>query len=159
MLVFHATSRLTMSPSPTSTANALSCSFQRLIQDSRLTASGPVHVYQDQYTRPRRIKPSMSIASGRDAAVHVPDGAGDPAGGGRQQERDRVGQVANGAGAAQWVKGVKAVQCRLQLVLGHELLVDRGGHPGRGDCIDANLVWCQFQRQVASHSVQAAFGE
>jgi hypothetical protein len=40
------------------------------------------------------------VASGRNAAVDVPDGAGDPDGGGGEQERDDVGQVA-GADPAQ----------------------------------------------------------
>ncbi|GGY79960.1 hypothetical protein GCM10010300_24870 [Streptomyces olivaceoviridis] len=45
--------------------------------------------------------------SGHDAAVDVPDGAGDPVGLVRQEEGDGGGDVVGGAGAAQGVEGVE----------------------------------------------------
>src|SRR6266566_6613689 len=57
---------------------------------------------------PRRA--GVLVASGHDAAVDVPDGAGDPAGGRGEQEGDGVGQVAGGADPAQRVEAVEAVQ-------------------------------------------------
>src|SRR6185312_7404772 len=57
-----------------------------------------------------------SVASGHDAPVDVPDGAGDPAGGRGEQEGDGVGQVAGGADPAERVEAVEAVQGLVQLV-------------------------------------------
>src|SRR6266480_1500414 len=57
---------------------------------------------------PRRA--GVLVASGHDAAVDVPDRAGDPAGGRGEQEGDGVGQVAGGADPAQRVEAVEAVQ-------------------------------------------------
>ena len=67
--------------------------------------------------------PGCLVAAGHDAAVDIPDGAGDPAGGRGEQEGDGVGQVAGGAGPAERVEGVEAVQGRLELVGRDELLV------------------------------------
>jgi hypothetical protein len=46
----------------------------------------------------------LSVASGHDAAVDVPDGAGDPAGGRGEQEGDGVRQIAGGTGPAERVQ-------------------------------------------------------
>src|SRR5215467_15759863 len=68
--------------------------------------------------------PGLSVASGHDAVVDVPDGTGDPAGGRREQEGDRIGQVAGGADLAERVEAVQAAQGLLQLVLGDEAFID-----------------------------------
>src|SRR5215468_4743220 len=86
--------------------------------------------------------PGLSVASGHDAVVDVPDGTGDPAGGRREQEGDRIGQaagrgvclrlqprvgehvVAGGADPAERVEAVQAAQGLLQLVLGDEAFID-----------------------------------
>src|SRR5256886_1320017 len=70
---------------------------------------------------PRRA--GVLVASGHDAAVDVPDRAGDPAGGRGQQEGDGVGQVAGGADPAQRVEAVEAVQGLVEPVLGDGPLV------------------------------------
>src|SRR4051794_33871593 len=85
---------------------------------------------------PARGRAGWSVASGHDAAVDVPDGAGHPAGGGGQQEGDGVGQVTGGADPAERVEAVEAVQRLVELVLGDEPLVQRGGHDGGGDRVD-----------------------
>src|SRR6266480_6877732 len=87
-----------------------------------------------------RACPGLLVAPGHDAAVHVPDGAGDPAGRRGQQEGDGVGQVTGGADPAERVEAVEAVQRLLDLVLGDEGLVDRGGDDGWGDRVDPDLV-------------------
>src|SRR3954453_16810042 len=60
------------------------------------------------------------VPAGRDAAVHVPDGTGHPAGLVREEERHRRGDVAGGTDAAQRVEGVEAGQCLVDLVLRDE---------------------------------------
>src|SRR5438045_72047 len=89
------------------------------------------------------------VASGHHAAVDVPDGAGHPAGGGGQQEGDGVGQVAGGADPAERVEAVEAVQGLVELVLGDEPFVQRGGHDGGGDRVDPDLVRGQLEGEVA----------
>jgi hypothetical protein len=64
--------------------------------------------------------PGWLVASGHDAAVDVPDGAGDPAGGRGEQEGNGVGQVAGGADPAKRTDAVEAVQGRIELVLENE---------------------------------------
>jgi hypothetical protein len=54
--------------------------------------------------------PGWLVASGHDAAVDVPDGAGDPAGGRGEQERDGVGQIAGGEDATP-ADGVTFLNC------------------------------------------------
>jgi hypothetical protein len=75
-----------------------------------------------------------------DAAVDVPDGAGDPTGRTREQAGDGVGQVAGRADPAERVEVVEAVQGLVELVLVDEPLVDRGGDDGRGDRVDPDLM-------------------
>src|SRR6185437_16635565 len=84
------------------------------------------------------------VASGHDAAIDVPDGAGDPAGGRGEQEGDGIGQVAGGADPAERVEAIEAVQRLVQLVGRDEPLVDRGGHDGRSDRVNPDLVRGQF---------------
>src|SRR5204862_7974766 len=98
------------------------------------------------------------VACGHDAAVDVPDGGGDPAGGRGEQEGDGVGQVAGGADPAQRVEAVEAVQGLVELVLGDEPLVQRGGHDGGGDRVDPDLVRGQLDGQVAGQRVQPGLG-
>src|SRR3954451_12175511 len=72
-----------------------------------------------------RPAPSL-VPAGHDAAVHVPDGSGHPAGLLREEERDRRGDVACRTDAAQRVKGVEAGQGLVDLVLRDESFVQRG---------------------------------
>src|SRR6185437_3932804 len=88
----------------------------------------------------RAGSPGLLVASGHDAAVDVPDGAGDPTGGRGEQEGDGVGQVAGGAGAAERVEAVEAVQGLIELVGRDEPLIDGGGDDGRGDRVDPDMV-------------------
>ena len=55
--------------------------------------------------------------------------------------------------------GVEAVQRRLELVLGHEPLVDRGRDHGGRDRVDPDLVRRQLERQVVGERVQPALGQ
>src|SRR5436190_21252548 len=100
-----------------------------------------------------------SVAPGHDAAVDVPDGAGDPAGGRGQQEGDGVGQVAGGAGPAERVQAVEAVQGLHELVGRYEPLVDRGGDYGRCDRVDPDVVGAELDGQVVGQRVQPALGQ
>src|SRR4029453_1904717 len=108
---------------------------------------------------PARGRPGSLVASGHDAAVDVPDGAGDPAGGRGEQERDGVRQVAGRTGPAERVQAVEAVQGLVELVVGNEPLVDRGGDDGRGDRVDPDVVRPQLDGQVAGKRVQPGLGQ
>jgi hypothetical protein len=68
----------------------------------------------------------LLIAPGHDASVDVPNGAGDPARGRGQQERDGVGEVAGGADPAERMEAIEAVEGLVELVLRDELIVYRG---------------------------------
>src|SRR6185437_6400337 len=93
------------------------------------------------------------------AAFDVPDGAGDPAGVRGQQEGDGGGDVAGGADTAERVEAVEAVQGVVELVLGDEPLIQRGGDDGGGDRVDPDVVGGQFDREVLGQRVQPGLGE
>src|SRR5204863_3989978 len=73
-------------------------------------------------------------------------------------EGDGVGQVAGGADPAERVEAVEAVQRLVQLVLGDEPLVQRGGNDGGGDCVDPDAVGGQLDGQVVGQRVQPGLG-
>src|SRR5215469_2586214 len=104
----------------------------------------------------RTSGPGWLVAPRHDAAVNVPDGAGDPAGGWRQQEGDGVGQVAGGTDAAERVEAVEAVQGLVELVLRDETLVDRGRDHRWGDRVDPDVVGGQLDGQDRGKRVQPA---
>src|SRR4051812_21433751 len=101
---------------------------------------------------------SSLVPAGHDAAVHVPDGSGHPAGLIREEKRDRRGDVAGGTHAAQRVKGVKAGQRLVDLVLRDESFVQRGLHHGRGYRVYANLVLGQFDGQIPGQRMEPVLG-
>jgi len=84
--------------------------------------------------------PSLSVASSCDAAVDIPIGAGDSAGGRGKRERGGVGLVVGGTGPAERMEVVIPVRSLSDLALGGEPLLARGGDDRRSDGFEPDVV-------------------
>jgi hypothetical protein len=100
----------------------------------------------------------LLVAAGHDAAVHIPNGPGDPGGLIRQEEIDDRGHVIHSPHPADGVEGVKAGQGFLNLIGLDEFAVYGGDHHGRGDGIDPNVIIGQLHGKMLGQGMQAGLG-